>query len=114
MNIATALIALAAALPAAAIAAGDHQNHAAPQMQSQAPAEAQWVDGLVKKVDKTAGKVTLAHGPLKHLGMDMAMTMAFRVKDADWLDQLKVGDKIRFVANDINGVLTVVKFESAK
>ena len=115
MKIASIVIALAAALPAAAIAAGDHQNHgASPPMQSQAPADAQWVDGLVKKVDKTAGKVTLAHGPLKNLGMDMAMTMAFRVKDADWLDQLKASDKIRFVANDINGVLTVVKFEMAK
>ena len=118
MKIASIVIALAAALPAAAIAAGDHQGHGAmaadSQMQSQAPADAQWVEGLVKKVDKTAGKVTLAHGPLKNLGMDMAMTMAFRVKDADWLDQMKAGDKIRFVADNVNGVLTMVKFESAK
>lgn len=44
----------------------------------------------------------------------MPMTMAFRVKDASWLDQMKDGDKIRFVAEDINGVLTIVKFEPAK
>ena len=69
---------------------------------------------VVKKVDKAAGKVTLSHGPLTNLGMNMPMTMAFRVKDATWLDQMKDGDKIRFVAEDINGVLTVVKFEPAK
>jgi len=118
VKIASILIALAATIPVAAIAANDHQGHGAmatdSPMQSHAPAEAQWVDGLVKKVDKTAGKVTLAHGPLKNLGMDMAMTMAFRVKDAAWLDQLKVGDKIRFIASDVNSVLTVVKFEPAK
>ena len=84
----------------------------ATKMQSQAPVKL--VDGQVKKIDKTAGKVTLAHGPLTNLGMDMAMTMAFRVKDAAWLDQMKVGDKIRFMAEDINGVLTIVKFEPAQ
>jgi len=116
--IATALIALAAILSVPAMAADEHNGHGAMpsdmKMQSQAPAEAKMVDGTVKKVDKAAGKVTLAHGPLTNLGMNMAMTMAFRVKDAGWLDQMKDGDKIRFVAEDINGVLTVVKFERAK
>lgn len=116
--IATALIALAATLPAPAMAANEHNGHGTMpsnmKMQSQAPAEAKMVDGTVKKVDKAAGKVTLAHGPLTNLGMNMAMTMAFRVKDAAWLDQMKDGDKIRFVAEDINGALTVVKFEPVK
>ena len=116
--IATALIALASTLSAPSMAADGHNGHGATpadmKMQSHAPAEAKMVDGTVKKLDKTAGKVTLAHGPLTNLGMNMAMTMAFRVKDAAWLDQMKDGDKIRFVAEDINGVLTVVKFEPAK
>jgi Cu/Ag efflux protein CusF len=43
-----------------------------------------------------------------------AMTMEFRVKDAAWLEQIKAGDKIRFVAAEANGVFTVVKFEKAK
>jgi Cu(I)/Ag(I) efflux system protein CusF len=97
--------------------AGEHDGHGAMsgmKMQSQAPAEAKMVEGLVKKIDKSAGKVTLAHGPLTNLGMDMAMTMAFRVKDAAWLDQMQEGGKIRFIAEDVNGVLTVVKFEPAK
>ena len=119
MKIASPLIALVV-IPLAAIplvtTAGEHDGHGAmtpaTKMQSQAPVKL--VDGQVKKIDKTAGKVTLAHGPLTNLGMDMAMTMAFRVKDAAWLDQMKVGDKIRFMAEDINGVLTIVKFEPAQ
>ena len=116
--IATTLIALAATLSASAIAADEHNGHGAMpsdmKMQSHAPAEAMMVEGQVKKVDKSAGKVTLAHGPLTNLGMNMAMTMAFRVKDAAWLDQMKEGDKIRFMAENVNGALTVVKFESVK
>ena len=111
-------LAIVAAFSSPAFSAGEHDGHGAmapaKKMQSPAPAEARLVEGLVKKIDKAAGKVTLAHGPLANLGMDMAMTMAFRVKDAAWLDQMKVGDKIRFLADDVNGVLTVVRFEPAK
>lgn len=66
-------------------------------------------DGLVKKVDKTAGRVTLSHGPLPN-GMP-AMTMMFRVKDPAWLDQLKAGDQILFAAEQVNGVMTVVELK---
>ena len=118
MKTTIACLVLAAAFSSPVIAAGEHDGHGATapakKIQSSAPAEAKLVEGLVKKVDKAAGKVTLAHGPLTNLGMDMAMTMAFRVKDAAWLDQMKVGDKIRFQADDVNGVLTVVRFEPAK
>ena len=116
--IATALIALATSLSAPSMAADEHNGHGAMpsdmKMQSHAPAEVKMVDGTVKKLDKVAGKVTLAHGPLTNLGMNMPMTMAFRVKDAAWLDQMTGGDKIRFVAEDINGVLTIVRFEPVK
>jgi len=66
--------------------------------------------GEVKKVDKSAGKVTIKHGPLQNIGMD-AMTMVFRVKDPSMLDQVKAGDKINFVAEEPNGQLTVTKLE---
>ncbi len=104
------LIALPTALPGASFAAGDHGSH---QM-TQAPVagDAQMTDGLVKKVDKPAGKITLSHAPLPALGMP-AMTMIFRVKDPAWLDQMKAGDKIRFMADKVNGLYTVVHFESA-
>ena len=66
--------------------------------------------GEVKKVDKSAGKMTIKHGPLENLGMG-EMTMAFRVKEPVTLDQVNVGDKIRFVAEQPNGQLTVTKLE---
>ena len=111
--ITASLIAFSTLGAVSAQAASDHAGHAMASP-SAASAEMQMIDAQVKKVDKAAGKVTLAHGPLTNLGMNMAMTMAFRVKDAGWLDQMKDGDKIRFVAEDINGALTVVKFEPAK
>lgn len=67
-------------------------------------------EGVVKKVDKAQGKLTLQHGPLENLGMP-GMTMVFRVQDPGWLDQVKPGDSIRFLADKLNGALTVVRLE---
>jgi Cu(I)/Ag(I) efflux system protein CusF len=69
--------------------------------------------GEVKKVDKSAGKLTIKHGPLTNLGMG-AMTMVFRVKDPVMLDEVKAGDKINFVAEKPNGQLTVTQLEKQK
>jgi Cu(I)/Ag(I) efflux system protein CusF len=66
--------------------------------------------GEVKKVDKSAGKLTIKHGPLANLDMG-SMTMVFRVKEPVTLDEVNVGDKIRFVAEAPNGQLTVTKLE---
>ena len=108
------LVALAVTFPAVALAANDHGGHGAMPSHSTVSGAAKMVDGQVKKIDKAAGKVTLSHGPLANLGMDMPMTMVFRVKDAAWLEQMKEGDKIRFVADNVNGAITVVQFEQAK
>lgn len=70
-------------------------------------------DGEVKKVDKEAGKITLRHGELKNLGMG-AMTMVFRVKDPSMLTQAKTGDKVKFVAERVDGAFTVVQLVPAK
>jgi len=70
-------------------------------------------EGLVKKVDKTQGKLTLKHGPLANLEMP-GMTMVFRVQDASWLDRVKPGDTIRFLADRVNGVFTVTTLEVVK
>jgi len=70
-------------------------------------------DGLVMKVDKAAGKVTIRHGPLENLGMPK-MTMIFRVRDPAMLDQLKEGEKILFVADRVDGKLTVIDIEPAE
>jgi len=70
-------------------------------------------EGEVKKIDKGAGKITLKHGPLLTLDMP-AMTMVFRVKDAAMLDQVKPGDKVRFIAEKSNGALTVTSLQLDK
>ena len=70
-------------------------------------------DGEVKKVDKDVGKLTIKHGPLTNLDMP-GMTMVFRVKDPAMLDQVKEGDKIRFVAERVDGAITVVELKPAK
>jgi Cu/Ag efflux protein CusF len=88
-------------------ASGGHEGHGA--MHAPATAESPLTDGVVKKVDKSAGKVTVSHGPLPN-GMP-AMTMVFRLKDAAWFSRMKEGQKIRFAAADLNGAMTVVRFE---
>ncbi len=69
--------------------------------------------GLVKKVDKAAGKVTIRHGPIVNLEMPK-MTMIFRVRDPAMLDRLKEGDRILFVADRVDGKITVMQFEPAE
>lgn len=86
-------------------AASAHAGHQA--------AAVEMTDGEVKKVDKEAGKITLRHGELKNLGMG-AMTMVFRVKDPAMLNQVKTGDKVKFVAERVNGAFTVVQLVPAK
>lgn len=105
-----ALIAVALALPVGSHAANDHSGHHATPAATQ---DGKMVEGLVKKLDRSAGKVTLAHGPLTNLGMP-AMTMAFPVKNPAWLGEMKEGDQIRFVAETVNGTITIVRFEATK
>jgi Cu/Ag efflux protein CusF len=70
-------------------------------------------EGEVRKVDKDAQKITLRHGPLQNLDMP-AMTMVFQVKDPAMLDQVKVGDKVKFQAEKIGGAFMLVQIEAAK
>ena len=104
----TSLVWIVTLAPGFAMAAG-HDVHAGHGTMHSDAAQTALVDGLVKKVDKTGGKVTVSHGPLPN-GMP-AMTMAFRVKDATWLDSLKAGDKVRFAVDDTGGTMTVIRLE---
>lgn len=72
------------------------------------------VDGQVIKIDESASKITLKHGPIKKFDMDEGMTMVFRVQDAAMLKQVKVGDKVKFEADKINGQFTVIKMQKSK
>lgn len=69
-------------------------------------------EALVKKVDKPKGTVTLQHGALPN-GMP-PMTMAYKVKDTAWLDQLQAGQKIRFATDPKDGGMTVMRYELVK
>lgn len=59
-------------------------------------------DGVVRKVDKDAKKITIRHGEIKSLGMP-PMTMVFQVNDAALLDPIKPGDTIQFRAEKSSG-----------
>ncbi len=72
------------------------------------------VIGEVKKIDESAGKITLKHGPIKNLGMDEGMTMVFRVKDPAMLKQVTVGDKVKFEAENADAGITVTKIQKTK
>ncbi len=98
-------------LPVAASAADEHAHHVKPV--SAKAADVIWADGTVKKVDRKAGLVTIAHGPLENLGMS-AMTMSFGVKDPAWLGKMKAGERIRFVADYIDGAVIVTRYEPAR
>ncbi|UOK73752.1 copper-binding protein [Ancylobacter polymorphus] len=70
-------------------------------------------DGQVTKIDQAQNKVTLKHGPIKNLDMD-GMTMVFVVGDPAQLKSIKVGDKVKFEADRVDGRLTVTKIQKAK
>ncbi|MBI2751906.1 MAG: copper-binding protein [Betaproteobacteria bacterium] len=69
-------------------------------------------DGEVRGVDRDSGKVTLQHESIAVLNIP-AMTMAYPVKDASMLDQLKPGDKVRFAAVQQGRVLLITKIVPA-
>ncbi len=109
-SIAIGLLASVAIAPAAfAAGASDAMQHG---MTEASPGAAQqpMSHGEIKKIDVANGKLTIKHGPLDNLGMG-AMTMVFKAKDPAMLSQVKVGDKIDFVAEEIGGVLTVTTLE---
>lgn len=76
-----------------------------------AAAQSAMVEGEVRKVDESAGKITIKHGPIKKFDMDSGMTMVFRASDPAMLKQVKPGDKIRFEADKVNGQFTLMRIE---
>ena len=88
----------------------------APLLASASPVRSQsdMVNGQVKKIDRSSSKITLEHGPIKKFDMDDGMTMVFRVQDPGMLKQVKVGDKVKFEADKVNGQFTVTKIQKSK
>jgi Cu(I)/Ag(I) efflux system periplasmic protein CusF len=74
-------------------------------------AQSALTDGLVTKVDASAGKITIKHGPMKKFDMEDGMTMVYRVQDPAMLTTVKAGDKVKFDAEHVNGQFTVTKIQ---
>ena len=66
--------------------------------------------GTVTKIDTKWNKVTIDHGPLENLDMP-AMKMVFVVADPAMLDGLAEGSEIQFLADRVNGKLTVTEIQ---
>ena len=90
----------------------DHRVHGGPAANPAMPtSDAPMEQGVVKKVDKAEGKVSVAHDA-RQGGMP-AMTMIYKVKEAGALEKLQVGQKIRFAVNWADGA-TLVQMELVK
>ncbi len=77
-------------------------------------AQSSMVEGEVIKVDASAKKITIKHGPIPQLHMDAGMAMVYAAPDPAVLSAVKAGDKINFVADQVNGQYTVTKIEKVK
>lgn len=100
--------ALALAIPARAADAGVASAAEAPASAAQMPL----TEGEVRKIDPDNRRITLRHGEILNLEMP-GMTMVFQVQDSALLNGLKVGDKVRFRAERLNGALVVTRIEIA-
>lgn len=107
--LAAGVLSIAGAL---AFAAGEGQ-HAASGAKATAGSAMVMTAGEVRKIDNAQSKVTLRHEAIANLDMP-AMTMVFRVQKAEMLKDLKVGDKVRFHAESVDGAITVTHLQSDK
>ena len=66
--------------------------------------------GEVTKIEPKQKKLTIKHEELKSLDMP-AMTMVFVVADESMIEEVKVGQKIEFTADRVNGRITVTEIK---
>lgn len=126
----------AALLAAPAVAQTNHQGHHATPAAATTPAtpatpatveapaaaqpaaastavapDAAWADAEVRRLDTSAGKLTLKHGDIQNLGMP-PMTMVFRVPDAGMVGGLQPGAKVLFRAEQVNGAYVLTRLQA--
>jgi Cu/Ag efflux protein CusF len=70
-------------------------------------------DGEIRKVDRENKKITIKHGEIKHLDMP-GMTMVFQIRDPALFEKLKAGDKVKFMAEKLEGAFVVTVLQPAK
>ncbi len=102
----TLVIATTMALSAQAHA----QEKAVPMTLASASMADDMTEGEIRKVDKGGKKITIKHGEIKNLEMP-GMTMVFRVQDEAMLDQVKAGDKVKFVVERSSGAFVVTQLQ---
>lgn len=93
--------------------ADDHAAHHATSAAAAGAVAADMADGEVRKVDKAAGRLTLRHGEIRSLDMP-GMTMVFQVKDAALLDNVKIGDKVKFRAEKAGSAYVVTAIQTVR
>src|SRR5712691_10431958 len=77
-------------------------------------AQSEMVNGQVTKIDESAGKITIRHGPMPKYDLADGHTMVFRVQDPAMLKGVKAGDKVKFEPDRVKGQFTVNKIEKTK
>jgi Cu(I)/Ag(I) efflux system protein CusF len=113
LQIIVILTTLLVGLPLSSMAANsDNSNNADMQTTPADQTALPMVAGEICKVDTATGKITIKHAEIPNFGMP-AMTMLFNAGDPAMLEQFKVGDKIEFAIDKVDGALTIVSLELA-
>ncbi len=87
---------------------------ASPSRGDAPPANYPIVNGIVKKINLSGQKITLKHDDIPNLNMP-GMTMPFLFQDSQMLTGLKVGDSVRFAADEnADGDLVIIWIEKSQ
>ena len=79
-----------------------------PQPTSSAKTDVVYTDGEVKRVDLSAGKITIKHGVIKNLDMP-PMTMVFIVHEKSLINGVVAGDQVRFKVISDGGKMVITE-----
>jgi Cu/Ag efflux protein CusF len=91
----------------------DHSaHHPAAPAASAAVAAGLPAQGEVRRIDRAQKKLTLRHGPIVSVDMP-PMRMVFQVADERLLNDLAVGDSVRFAVRKVDAALVVTAIEKA-
>jgi len=101
--------------PQLPVLAADNNGHVMPAEQAK---DMVWTNGTVKRIDSNIGKIAISDvrlAQLANLGPDTpALALMFRVTDPAWLNQVKPGDRIRFVVERLDGALTITALQPGR
>ena len=67
--------------------------------------------GVVRAIDKPGARIKLTHDPIAAVSWPQ-MTIVFRVKNASLVDQVKPGDKVKFVLTKSSGGYVISDIQS--